>query len=59
MTRRKKKLLARCYTPGFVYTPAVATNVAETFARIRKARELAEAEAREKTIELPIKRSVR
>lgn len=34
--KRKKKLVAKCMQPGFVYTPAVATNVGLTFARIRE-----------------------
>ena len=34
--RRKKKLVAKCYQPGWEYVPAVETDIRKTFARARR-----------------------
>lgn len=54
MAKRKPK--AKCWDRTWNYVPAVATNVAATFARIR--RERAEAKAKPANVE-PIKKAKR
>ncbi len=55
--KRKKRPLAKLYQPGFVYTPAVATNIRATFDRIRKEREAAKDEQERKLVRIIRKRA--
>lgn len=45
-----------CYAQGFKYTPAASTDVAKTFARIKRERKAAEATAAAETHVVSIKR---
>lgn len=55
--KRRKKLVAKLWNPDFVYTPAVATNLSETFARVRERLKQAD-EAQVKVLAGEIKRRV-